>query len=130
MQARTWTGAAALAALIAMATVAVVTRAGAREEAREIALVARGMSFYLEADPATANPTITLTAGERVRFVLRNQTPGIEHDLAVDALGVALPPVHDGGLGVADLEVPARPGAYEYRCRPHAVMMKGTLVIR
>ena len=120
----------AIAALIAVATAALVTRAGAREEAREIALVARGMSFYLEADPATANPTITLRAGERVRFVLRNQTPGIEHDLAVAALGVVLPPVPDGGLGAVDLEVPARPGAYEYQCRPHAVMMKGTLVIR
>jgi plastocyanin len=119
-----------VAALIALATAAVVTRAGAREEARVIALVARGMSFYLAGNPTTANPAIPVRPGERVRFVLRNETPGIQHDLAIPSLGVLLPPLAAGAAGSVDLEVPDRPGAYEYQCRPHAVMMKGTIVVK
>ncbi len=130
MRAKTWTGGLVIAALVALAAAAVVTRAGAREEAREIELVARGMSFYLAADPATANPTITVAAGERIRFVLRNETTGIDHDLAVDSLGVALSPIPAGQVASVDVDIPERPGSYEYQCRPHAVMMKGTLVIK
>lgn len=119
----------AIAALVAVAAAAVVTRAGAREDAREIQLVARGMAFYLAGDPATPNPTITVAAGERVRFVLRNEATGLLHDLAVGGLGIALEPLAVGQVGDASVEVPDRPGRYEYRCRPHAAMMKGTLVI-
>jgi plastocyanin len=119
-----------IAALVALAAAAVVTRAGAREDVREIELVARGMSFYLASDPATANPTITVAPGERVRFVLRNETPGIDHDLAVDSLGVALSPIPAGQVASIDVAMPERPGAYEYHCRPHAVMMKGTLLVQ
>ena len=119
-----------IAAMVALATVAVVTRAGAREEVREIELVARGMSFYLAADQAAANPTITVAAGERVRFVLRNETSGIEHDLAVDSLGIAMAPIPAGQVASLDVEIPNHAGTYEYRCRPHAVMMKGTLIVK
>jgi plastocyanin len=119
----------AIAGLVALAAVAVVTRAGAREEAREIHLVARGMAFYLAADPATPNPSITVAAGERVRFVLRNEATGFLHDLAVADLGVALTPLAAGQTGDAVVDIPARPGRYEYHCRPHAAMMKGALVI-
>ena len=119
-----------IAALVAVATAVVVTQAGAREEVREIELVARGMSFYLAVDAASANPTITVGAGERVRFVLRNETPGIDHDLAVDSLGIAMAPVALGQTASLDVEIPSRPGTYEYRCRPHAVMMNGRLIVR
>ena len=51
--------------------------------AREITLVTRDMAFYLEGD-TRPNPTIRLQAGERVRFVLRNLDPGIDHNLAID----------------------------------------------
>ena len=119
-----------IAALVALATAAVVTRAGAREEVREIELVARGMSFYLASDQATANPVISVAAGEHVRFVLRNETSGIDHDLAVDSLGIALAPIPAGQVASIDVEIPSQPGTYEYHCRPHAVMMKGTLIVR
>jgi plastocyanin len=130
MRAKTWTGGIVIAAMVALAAAAVVTRAGAREDVREIELVARGMSFYLASDSATANPRIAVAAGERIRFVLRNETTGIEHDFAVDSLGVELPPIAAGQVASVDIEVPEQPGAYEYHCRPHAVMMKGTLVIQ
>lgn len=119
----------AIAALVAVAAAAVVTRAGAREDAREIHLVARGMAYYLAGDPATPNPTITIAAGERVRFVLRNEATGFLHDLAIGGLGIALEPLAAGQVGDASVEAPGRPGRYEYHCRPHAAMMKGTLVI-
>ncbi len=118
-----------IAAAVALVAAVVVSSAGAREEVREIHLVARGMAFYLDADPATANPTIAVQRGERVRFVLRNETPGIDHDLAIASFGVALTPVTVGRVAAFDLEVPDRPGRHEYVCRPHAVMMKGVIEV-
>jgi len=119
-----------IAAAVALVAAAVVTTAGAREEVREIHLVARGMAFYLDAEPAVANPPITLHQGERVRIVLRNETPGINHDLAIAGLSAAMSPVAVGTTGVVDLEVPDRPGRHEYVCRPHSVMMKGVVTIQ
>ena len=95
-----------MAAAVALVAAAVVTSAGAREEAREIRLVARGMAFYLDADPTVANPTITVQRGERVRFVLRNETPGIDHDLAIASMGVGLTPVVVGQSAAFDLQAP------------------------
>jgi plastocyanin len=118
-----------IAAAVALVAAVVVSSAGAREEVREIHLVARGMAFYLDADPATTNPTITVQRGERVRFVLRNETPGIEHDLAIASFGAALTPVAAGQVAAFELEVPDLPGRHEYACRPHAVMMKGTIEV-
>jgi len=129
MRAKTWTGAMMIAAAVAVVAAAVVTSAGAREEVREIHLVARGMAFYLDAEPGTANPTITLHQGERVRFVLRNETLGMNHDLAITDLAAGMSPVAAGTTGGFDLEVPDRPGRHEYVCRPHSVMMKGVVEV-
>jgi plastocyanin len=129
MRAKRWTGATLAAGIALSAIVAIAARAGAGEEVREIHLVARGMAFYQAGDPVTPNPTIAVTAGERVRFVLRNEAAGFVHDLAVADLGVALTPLAAGQAGALDLVVPARPGRHAYACRPHAAMMTGTLVI-
>ena len=130
MRAKTWTGAIVIAAAAALVVAAVVTSAGAREEVREIRLVARAMSFYLDTDPATANPTLILRAGERVRIVLRNETPGIDHDLAANTLGLDLTPVGVGQVTASELDVPDQRGRHEYVCRPHAAMMKGVIEVR
>jgi plastocyanin len=119
-----------IAAVVAVVAAAVVTRAGATEEVREINLVARGMAFYLEADPTTANPTIVVRRGEHVRVVLLNQTPGIDHDLAVTSLDVGLTPIAAGQSAAFDLQAPDTAGRHEYVCRPHAVMMKGVVVVQ
>ena len=119
-----------VAAVVALVAAAVVSSAGAREQVREIHLVARGMAFYLDADPTTANPAIAVQRGERVRFVLRNETPGIDHDLAIASFGVGLTPIAAGQVASFDLDVPDRPGRHEYACRPHAVMMKGVVEIQ
>jgi plastocyanin len=130
MRSKKWTGGVFIAALAAMAVAVVVTGAGAREDVREIHLVARGMSFYLEADPSTANPAIVVNRGERVRVVLRNETPGIAHDLAIATMAAATAPLAAGETGVLDLQAPDAPGRHEYHCRPHAAMMKGAFEVR
>lgn len=94
---------------------------------REITLVARNMAFYLEGDGQTPNPTIEVRAGERVRIVLRNQDRGMKHDFAVPAFDAALKAIGWNESGDAVFEVPASPGTYPYVCRPHSLMMQGTI---
>jgi plastocyanin len=94
---------------------------------REITLVVRGMAFHLEHDPATANPMIALRAGERVRIVVRNEDRGMTHDFAAPALGAALNPLRWNESGDVVFVAPDRPGTYEYVCRPHQLMMRGTI---
>ena len=95
---------------------------------REITLVARGMAFYLENDLEKPNPPIELRAGETVRVVLRNEEPGMRHDFAVPALrGASMASLDWNETGELTLRVPDQPGTYEYTCRPHRLMMRGTL---
>lgn len=96
---------------------------------REITLVARGMAFYLERDPTTPNPTITLQPGERVRVVLQNRDRGITHDFAVPVVDAALDPINWNEDDAVVFTAPETPGRYEYVCRPHLLMMRGTLIV-
>jgi plastocyanin len=99
---------------------------------REITLEARDMAFYLPGDP-TPNPTLRVTAGERVRLVLVNRDPGMKHDLAVDALGVATRVLTAAGTSASVvLEVPDRSdrmGELDYVCTLHPQLMRGRLVV-
>ena len=94
---------------------------------REIVLVARGMSFVLEDAPDVANPVISLRAGERVRLVLKNEAPGLLHDIVIPELGVEIEQMRAGETRELMFTVPAKPGRHEYRCRPHAEMMHGVV---
>jgi plastocyanin len=94
---------------------------------REVTLVAKGMVFYLEDDLQTPNPVIEVKAGERVRVVLLNQDRGMTHDFAVPTLDAALNPVSWNQSGDVVFEAPSQPGTYQYVCRPHSLMMKGTI---
>jgi FtsP/CotA-like multicopper oxidase with cupredoxin domain len=96
---------------------------------RDVYLVVRGMAFYLEGDLDTPNPTIHVTAGETVRVVLRNQDRGMTHDFTVPALGEGVDPIEWNERAEVTFDVPKTPGTYEYLCRPHMLMMKGTIVI-
>jgi plastocyanin len=51
------------------------------------------------------------------------------HDFSVPALGEALDAVEWNESGDVIFDVPDRPGTYEYRCRPHGLMMRGILVV-
>lgn len=94
---------------------------------REITLVVKGMAFYLDEDPRTPNPTLEIRAGERVRVIVKNEDRGMTHDFAVPDVGAALNPIGWNESGEVVLDAPDTPGTYEYVCRPHRLMMRGTI---
>ena len=95
--------------------------------AREITLVARGMAFYVDGDFDRPNPTLEVKASERVRIVVRNEERGMTHDFAVPAADAATDLLNWNEQDEVIFDVPDKPGVYEYVCRPHALMMRGTL---
>ena len=109
--------------LIVVTLIPVMTRT----EVREIRLVARDMSFYLADDPRTANPTITVRAGESIRFVLQNDDRGFVHDFALPVSKASTDTLAWGKQGDVTVTAPATPGEYEYVCQPHRAMMRGRL---
>jgi len=96
---------------------------------REVTLVARGMTFVLESAPDTPNPVISLRAGERVRLVLKNEAPGLLHDVEIPALNVQLDQIRAGEHTDLTFTVPDNPGRHDYRCRPHSEMMHGIVEV-
>ena len=97
---------------------------------REIDLVAREMSFYLDGNTASSNPVIEVAAGETVRLVLRNDDKGFVHDLAVPRLELATKSLRWKEEASVTFSAPTTPGTYEYICQPHATMMRGTLRVK
>jgi len=119
----------ALVVLVVAAVAGVlVSRLTARGDVREIELTARSMAFY--APGSGANPTLAVRPGERVRIVVRNETPGMVHDLAIDAFGVSTPLLNAGETGALEFTAPREAGRHEYVCRPHSVMMRGVIEVR
>jgi plastocyanin len=118
-----------IAALVVTLTLGVFAVALSRPAAREITLVTRGMAFYVDGDDLP-NPTLMVKAGERVRFVVRNEDRGILHDFAVPGVRAALDPLGWNESSQVTFEVPRTPGAYEYHCRPHRMMMRGTILVQ
>lgn len=98
------------------------------ETPRVITLEARGMTFYVNGI-ADRNPVLRLRPGEQVRVVLQNREPGMTHDFAVPSLKVAIPALKNDERGEVMFRAPAWRGRHEYLCRPHALMMKGTVEI-
>ncbi|HEX7086668.1 MAG TPA: plastocyanin/azurin family copper-binding protein [Vicinamibacterales bacterium] len=122
----------AVLALVVLVTAAVagvlVSRLTARGDVREIELTARSMAFY--APGSDANPTLVVRPGERVRIVVRNETPGMVHDLSIDAFGVSTRLLNAGETGTLEFTAPRETGRHEYVCRPHSVMMRGVIEVR
>jgi plastocyanin len=114
-----------LIALILTGVTVVLGAGCATASAREVTVVARGMSFIVEDVSTTSNPVIPLRAGERVRFVLRNEAPGLLHDFVIPAWDVTIDQIRAGESRDVTFVVPNTPGRFEYRCRPHAEMMTG-----
>jgi plastocyanin len=96
---------------------------------REVRLVVKGMAFYLETDLETPNPTIEVKAGERVRVMVRNEDRGLTHDFAVPVAGALTKEITWNQSGDVVFDVPEKPGTYEYFCRPHRLMMRGTIQV-
>ena len=117
----------AIAVMAGLMLMAALLPARSSTPTREVTMVAKGMAFYLESDPFTPNPTLKVKAGERLRVVLRNEDRGMTHDFAVPAVAAATNAIDWNQSGAVVFEVPATPGIYEYMCRPHALMMRGTI---
>ena len=100
----------------------------ARPAPREVTLVARGMTFYLE-NGDLPNPTLTFKAGDRVRIVFKNQDRGIQHNFAVPSFKAELDPIGWNQSSDVVFDVPDNAGTYEYWCRPHMMMMRGTIIV-
>jgi len=120
----------AVAIVVVLLVVGVLLTAVTRTSAREITLVARGMAFFLESDPAIPNPTLRLKAGERVRITLRNEERGFTHDFAVPAVDAATDLISWNEDADVTFDVPDRPGTYDYVCEPHAMMMRGRIIVQ
>lgn len=120
-----WTTAAA-AGLITLVAIVPRVVSSTWEEVREIRLVARDMTYYVEGqeDP---NPTLRVFRGERVRIRLINRDPGMTHDFAVPAWNAGTGPATNHGEAVVELTAPAESGDASYACTPHGEMMRGTI---
>jgi len=118
------------AAVLAVAIAAAALVAGASQPRHDVTLVARGMAFYLP-DGSDPNPRLEVPAEESVRLTIVNRDSGIDHDLAVESLGIATRAIPgDGSSTTIEFRAPREPGEHEYTCRRHGRMMRGTLVIR
>jgi len=109
-----------------MATLPLI--ATARQQPREILLVAKQMTFYVDGRSAP-NPVIRLKPGERVRFTLKNEDKGVLHDFAIQDLGIATGTLKSAERASVVVEVPRRTGEYRYVCRPHSKMMAGKIEV-
>jgi hypothetical protein len=118
-----------LIVLAALASTGVALLVGSRDRPREIRLVVRDMSFYIDGQDVP-NPILRLHAGEEVRVLVSNTDAGIAHDFGIDAWDVRTPLLTTRGSRAAvSLRVPRTPGTHEYTCKPHSAMMRGTIEV-
>ena len=110
---------------------ALVPMIGSTREAdpvREIHLVARDMTYYLEGQDQP-NPTLKLRAGERVKVVLRNEDDGMEHDLRVRQWEIGTGIINGKGSDAVTFTVPTQRGTHVYSCTPHPSSMRGLIEV-
>jgi hypothetical protein len=100
----------------------------AREDAREIHLVAKDMTFYVAGQDAP-NPTIHARPGERLRIVLNNTDVGMSHDFVIRSWHVNTRLLKGKGQDSIEFTVPNTRGSHSYSCSPHAEMMGGAIVV-
>jgi plastocyanin len=124
---RVWLKTAAIIVVIAAMALAAIG-SFAKGRVREISLVTRDMAFYVEG-ASVRNPALRVRPGERLRITVRNESPGMVHDLAIDAVSATTTLLSAGQAGAVEFTAPDAPGSYEYRCRPHALMMRGVLTV-
>jgi len=109
-----------------------LSRASASESrgpaTREIQVVARGMTFYVDGR-AEANPTLRVGRGEHVRIVFRNEDPGMMHDFTIPDWGIETKVLSGKGQTSITFSAPDRAASGTYACRPHASMMRGTIAV-
>jgi FtsP/CotA-like multicopper oxidase with cupredoxin domain len=95
---------------------------------RELHLVVRGMSYYIDGE-RTPNPTLYVRRGERIRLVLNNSDAGMTHDFTIEAMNVHTRLLKGTGEDAVEFIAPRVRGSHTYRCTPHSAMMNGTIVV-
>jgi plastocyanin len=117
------------AALVPRVAGSVLSGGASPAPVREINLVARDMTFYLEGQN-TPNPTLHARPGERIRLVLRNGDPGMTHDFTIQSWSVATRQLKGKGQDSVEFTVPDTRGTHAYSCTPHSAMMGGIVEVR
>jgi plastocyanin len=128
--ARSWFIVAAVVTGATLLPIAVASRDPAASTGpREIHLIAKDMAFYLEGH-GVPNPPLQVRAGEQIRLVLRNETPGMSHDFVIRPWQVQTRMLQKmGEEAVVSFRVPDHSGSTTYSCTPHAEMMRGSISI-
>jgi hypothetical protein len=121
-------GAAAAVAFLPRLSGDVLNGADREASVREVRVVAREMTFYLDGQSAP-NPTLFAYPGERLRIVFRNADVGMSHDFVVRPWRVSTRLLKGKGEDAIEFTVPMTRGTYPYSCTPHAGMMGGALVV-
>jgi plastocyanin len=117
------------AALVPRVAGGVLRGAAPASSAREIHLVAKDMTFYVEGEQ-TPNPTLLTRPGERIRLVLRNVDAGMSHNFTIGSWSVHTRLLKGKGIDSIEFVVPSTRGAHNYSCTPHSDMMGGTIEVR
>jgi plastocyanin len=97
---------------------------------QDVVLVVRDMAFHVAGASGATNPTLSFTAGSRVRVTLRNEQPGVTHNFAIPAWNVDTGNLAGPGEARIEFVVPHGKGLEGYQCTPHAAMMKGRIVVK
>lgn len=118
------TAAGAVAAVVC----AIALSAGAVPAAREIHVVARDMTFYVDGRPE-ANPALRVRRGERVRILFRSEDAGMKHDFVIPDWDVETKALSGKGETSITFSVPEGAASGTYICTPHASMMRGTIAV-
>jgi plastocyanin len=119
---------AAVATLAMVPRLAGDARTAGSDPVREIQVVARGMTFYIDGQ-AEPNPTLHARPGERIQIVLRNADAGMSHDFAIRSWRISTRLLKGRGEDRIEFTVPETRGAHVYTCTPHAEMMSGTILV-
>jgi plastocyanin len=106
----------------------VLKGADTESAAREITLVVKGMTFYVDGQPG-ANPTLHARPGERLRIILRNSDVGMSHDFVIRAWRINTRLLNGKEQDSIEFTVPDTRGSHAYSCTPHAEMMSGTILV-
>ena len=92
-------------------------------ELREIVLEARDLAFGGD------NPTLEMNPGERVRFVVRNNDPGVLHSITIPGVDSTIRHIRFGEEVTFEVTIPQE-GNFEYICPQHAPKMMGRIRVR
>jgi hypothetical protein len=117
--------------LIGVAAVFLPGLVASRETTRELRVVARGMTYYVDGAPSP-NPELAFAPGEQVHLVFRNEDKGMLHDFRIPEWRVTTGMTEGGSERSIDFRVPAGAAGSTatYRCTPHSAMMAGTITLR